>query len=214
MATKFTDHPSVAFPNMVLGRQFEAVSDLNYALAKAIRRHATLAVEADGDPVGGGFRSGDLAFLEAGDEGVAELKTMLENAARGYIANALPHLYDGTERLRGRTRIESWARILRARQAIAAHIHDGALFTGTYYVAVPKSILETETVDGDLVLAHPSGEAIAANAPLPLRTEMHIQINEGLLFLHPAFLPHRVPRFEGGGERLSVSFAVQPMGGA
>jgi len=206
---KFTDHPSIAFPNTVLGRQFEATADLDYALAKAVRAHATIAVEAAGEPAGGGFRSDGTAFLDVGDEGVPQLKAMIGNAAAGYMANALPHIYEGAERLRGRVRIESWARILRARQAVAAHVHDGALFTGTYYVAVPKPIAESETQDGDLILAHPISEAIAAGAPLPLRTEMHIQINEGMLFIHPAFLPHRVPAFEGGGERLSISFAVR-----
>jgi len=211
---KFNDQPNVAFPNTVLVRQFEAVGELNYALAKAIRAAATKPVAADDEPAGGGFRSDGVAFLEVDDQSVAQLKTMIGNAASGYMANALPHMYDGAERLRDRVELESWARILRARQALPTHTHDGALLTGTYYVSVPKPIVDTETPDGDLVLEHPAGEAIAATAALPFRTEMHIRVNEGMAFLHPAFLPHGVPAFEGGGERLSVSFAVRLRVGA
>ena len=210
---KFTDEPNVAFPNTVLVRQFDGAEALNYALAKAVRAHATSAVEHGGEPAGGGFRSGD-DFLSASDEGVSELKAMIGSAASAFAANALPHLYEGAERLRGRLAIAGWARILRARQAVPRHTHDGALMTGTYYVSVPKPVFETDAPEGDLMLVHPGAEALAETAPLPLRGEMHIRVNEGMLFLHPAFLPHHVPAFEGGGERLSVSFAAWPAKGA
>jgi len=209
---KFTDAPNVAFPSYLLVRMFEGVEELNYGLAKAIRAHCTTAERAGKEPAGGGFRTGE-DFLDIDATEVGQLKAMLGNAAKAYMNQALPHLYEGVERLSRNLKLDGWARIIRSRQSISPHTHEGALVTGTYYVAVPKPIQESETTDGDLVLVNPLAEAMSNDLPLPVRADLHIQVNEGMLFLHPPFLPHHVPAFEGGGERLSVSFLVRPGAG-
>ncbi len=208
---KFTDEPNVAFPSYIFVRSFEGAEVLNYALAKAIREAATTPVADASGEVGGGFRSGD-DFLEGTERSVVNLKAMINDACSSYSGQALGHVYEDVASLRGKVELVGWARILRGRQAVPAHAHEESLISGTYYVSLPKPVYEGEGPEGDLILVHPFADALPASPPLPFQTEMHIRVNAGMMFLHPGFMPHYVPAFEGGGERLSISFVLRPLG--
>ena len=208
---KFTDEPNVAFPSYIFVRSFEGAEVLNYALAKAIRAAATMPVAGEGGEVGGGFRSGD-DFLESPERAVVNLKTLIGEACSAYAGQALGHVFEDVASLRGKVEIVGWARILRGRQAVPTHAHEESLASGTYYVELPKPVYEGEGPEGDLILSHPFAAALPTSPPLAFQTEMHIRVNAGMMFLHPGFMPHAVPAFEGGGERLSVSFLLRPIG--
>lgn len=205
---KFTDEPNVAFPNFIFVRTFDGAEDMNYELAKVLRRECTVAVADGAEPMGGGLLSSGNLF-DLADEAVATLKTMISEACNVYMAQALQHVYENADTLRDDMVLTSWARILRARQGLSVHSHGHSLVSGTYYVSLPKPVYESDGPEGDLMLVHPAAGSLPADSPLPLATEMHIRVNESMLFLHPAFLPHYVPPFEGGGERLAVSFDVR-----
>ena len=205
---KFNDKADLAFPSFFLERIYDDTEDLNYELAKLARRVCTRLVGAAGAPAGGGLRSEGNLFDLPG-EAVRLLKAMILDAGVAYLQKLGPRLYELDGPFAGRLEVAGWAQILRAGQPIERHTHRSCLYTGSYYARVPKAIVLDKSEGGDLVLDHPVPAELLGDGVLPIKRRIHIRIEEGLLVLLPSYIPHAVPSFVGGGERIAISYELR-----
>ena len=110
-------------------------------------------------------------------------------------------------------RLEGWINVNRPGDYNILHCHPGCFLSATYYVKVPPDMK-----GGEIVFRDPRGPAVAMyetpGIELPwLGTGMGLPFSarNGHLVMFPSWLEHRVERFEGSGERISIAFnAVNP----
>lgn len=205
---KFNDKADLAFPSFFLERIYDDTEDLNYELAKLARRACTRLLGSEGDHAGGGLRS-EGNFFDLPGEPVGLLKAMVLDAGVAYLQKLGPRLYEVDGPFAGRLEITGWAHILRAGQPIERHTHRSCLYTGSYYATVPKAIVLDKSEGGDLALAHPVAAELLGDGPLPIKRHIHIRVEEGLLVLFPSYIPHAMPSFAGGGERIAISYELR-----
>lgn len=109
-----------------------------------------------------------------------------------------------------RFRLEGWINLNRSGHENLLHCHPGCFLSGTYYVKTPAGMQ-----GGEIVFRDPRGPAVAmyetpgfdlpwvgSGGGIPLTP------TAGQLVIFPAWLEHRVARFEGEGDRISVAFNV------
>ena len=108
-------------------------------------------------------------------------------------------------------RLEGWINVNRAGDHNLLHCHPGCFLSATYYVKVPL-----ERKGGEIVFRDPRGPAVAMyetpEIDLPwVGSGWGIPFSPatGHLLLFPSWLEHRVERFEGVGERISIAFNVR-----
>ncbi len=111
-------------------------------------------------------------------------------------------------RIPGDYRLNTWATLVPEQGEINAHIHEEAWLSGAYYAELPPAMAAgRETRAGWLELGRPSGELPA----VPDEVMRHVEPAEGLLVLFPSYLFHRTLPFRGEGERISLSFDLEPL---
>ena len=105
-------------------------------------------------------------------------------------------------------RLRGWMNVNRAGDFNVLHSHPGSFLSAVYYVKVPRGMKGGETFFRD-----PRGPAVAMyetpEIELPwVGTGAGIPFSPatGHLLIFPAWLEHRVERFEGPGERISIAF--------
>lgn len=135
---------------------------------------------------------------------VAEFRNQMEQ----HIQAFLNHFRPPERKKKDRFKLEGWINVNRAGHSNLLHCHPGCFVSATYYVSVPATMK-----GGEIVFRDPRGPAVAMyetpGIDLPwVGTGMGMPFNPatGHLILFPSWLEHRVERFEGEGERISIAF--------
>lgn len=151
--------------------------------------------------VGGWHYAFDLFRLEA--PAVHAFRIEIERHVQAYLnqLRASPGRKD-------RFTIEGWINVNRAGDENLLHCHPGAFVSGTYYLKTPPDMQ-----GGEIFFRDPRGPAVAmyetVGLDLPwVGTGAGISFTPaaGQLLMFPAWLEHRVARFHGTGDRISIAF--------
>lgn len=184
---------------------FPDLASFNQALVQDIHDHPTLQWEPVGLAARGGALTGEL--LDAPTEAIRVFERNLRRAIDDWIAEldaepAHPFL-GGIPRA---YRLNTWATLVPEQGEISAHIHEESWLSGAYYPRLPDAMGDDGPA-GWIEFGRPSAElpAVPDDALRLLRPE------EGLLLLFPSYLFHRTLPFHGEGERVSLSFDVEPV---
>jgi len=175
----------------------EGLEQLTYRLMKD-DRNATRRTNQ-----GGWHYAFDLFKLD--DPVVAAFRDQMEQHVQGYLNQLRPE----ARRKKDAFRLEGWINVNRTGDYNALHCHPGALVSGTYYVRTPEDMR-----GGEIVFRDPRGPAVAMyetpGIDLPWVASGGAGIpfspTGGQLLLFPAWLEHRVERFEGTSDRISIAF--------
>ena len=151
---------------------------------------------------GGWHYAFDLFKVEA--PVVAEFRDQMEQHVQAFLNHFRP---DGNKK-KDSFCLKGWINVNRAGDHNVLHCHPGSFVSATYYVKVP-----TDIKGGEIVFRDPRGPAVAMyetpGIELPwVGSGMGVPFSPatGHLLLFPAWLEHRVERFEGSGERISIAF--------
>jgi uncharacterized protein (TIGR02466 family) len=120
--------------------------------------------------------------------------------------NQLRRRSDSTKK--DRFRLQGWINVNRTGDENLLHCHPGCFLSGTYYVKIPQDM-----TGGEIVFRDPRGPAVAMyetpDIELPWvgsGTGIPFTPAAGQLLIFPAWLEHRVARFDGTGDRISIAF--------
>jgi uncharacterized protein (TIGR02466 family) len=151
---------------------------------------------------GGWHYAFDLFELQ--DPVVAEFHNQMERHVQTYLNHFRP---EGRRR-QDRFRLRGWINVNRAGDSNVRHCHPGCFLSAVYYVKVPQDMK-----GGEIAFHDPRGPVVAMyetpGIELPwVGTGMGIPFlpAAGHLLIFPGWLEHRVDRFEGTGERISIAF--------
>jgi len=105
-------------------------------------------------------------------------------------------------------RLRGWINVNRPGDFNVLHCHPGCFLSAVYYVRVPEDMK-----GGEICFRDPRGPTVAMyetpGIDLPwVGSGMGIPFSPatGHLLIFPAWLEHRVERFDGSGERISIAF--------
>lgn len=188
---------------------FASVEAFNRQLAADIRNHPTLRWEPVGLAATGGALTGEL--LDAPTDAIRVFERELRRAIDDLRADLeADERHPFLHRIPGKYRLNTWATLVPQQGEINAHIHEEAWLSGAYYAELPAAMAAgRDTRAGWLELGRPSGEL----PPVPEHVLRYLEPAEGLLVLFPSYLFHRTLPFQGQGERISLSFDLEPVEG-
>jgi uncharacterized protein (TIGR02466 family) len=184
---------------------FATAAQFNAALAHDIRHHSRLRFEPVGLAAKGGYLTEDL--LADRTPAIVGFERALRAAIDAYVAGladdpAHPFLRAVP---RGAYALNLWATRVAAQGVIDTHIHEESWLSGAYYVELPPALGDDGTAGWiEFGRPHRGLPDPPADAVRCLRPEV------GLLLLFPSYLYHRTLPFDGGGERISISFDLTP----
>ena len=142
--------------------------------------------------------------FELQDALVAEFRGIMEQHIQGFINHFRP---EGRKK-KDNFRLRGWINVNHPGDFNVLHCHPGCFLSATYYVKVPQ-----EMKGGEIYFRDPRGPAVAMyetpGIDLPwVGSGIGIPFSpgEGHLLIFPSWLEHRVERFEGTGERISIAF--------
>jgi uncharacterized protein (TIGR02466 family) len=145
----------------------------------------------------GGWNSRDLTILDR------QPLAPLREAVNRLCAEALGQTYGGPVRFG----LQSWINMHERGGFNFAHMHEGCLLSGVFYLQVPKG-------SGALMLRDPRPGAVnspAKGAGSNANMDIRLQPDAGLVVLFPNWLEHYVEMHEGDTPRISIAFnAVRP----
>jgi uncharacterized protein (TIGR02466 family) len=125
-----------------------------------------------------------------------------------HVRAFLNHFRPEDRRKKDQFRLRGWINVNHAGDFNMLHSHPGSFLSAVYYVRVPRAMK-----GGEIFFHDPRGPVVAMyetpEIELPwVGTGLGIpfQPATGQLFLFPAWLEHRVERFEGSGARISIAF--------
>jgi uncharacterized protein (TIGR02466 family) len=152
--------------------------------------------------VGGWHYAFDLFDLD--DPVVTEFHDQMKQHVQAF----LNHFRTAERRKKDNFRLRGWINVNQAGDQNVLHCHPGSFLSATYYVKVPADMK-----GGEIVFRDPRGPAVAMyetpSIDLPwVGTGMGVPFTPsvGHLIMFPAWLEHRVERFEGPGDRISIAF--------
>ncbi len=151
---------------------------------------------------GGWHYAFDLFKLE--EPVVAEFRDQMHQHVQAF----LNHFRPDARKKKDNFGLEGWMNVNRAGHSNLRHCHPGSFLSATYYVKVPPDMK-----GGEIYFHDPRGPAVAMyetpGIELPwVGTGAGIPFTPatGKLLIFPAWLEHRVEKFEGTGERISIAF--------
>ena len=151
---------------------------------------------------GGWHYAFDLLALP--DEVITEFRNLMVQHVQSY----LNHFRPAERKKQDRFVLRGWVNVNRAGDFNILHSHPGCFVSAVYYVKVPPVMK-----GGEIFFRDPRGPAVAMyetpGIELPwVGSGVGIPFTPatGLLLLFPSWLEHRVERFEGSGERISIAF--------
>jgi len=143
-------------------------------------------------------------FFKLEEPVVAEFREFMEQHVQAY----LNHFRQKEHKKKDQFRLEGWINVNRAGDHNVLHCHPGCFLSAVYYVKVPSDMK-----GGEIFFRDPRGPVVAmyetpgielpwvgSGVGLPFSPAV------GHLLLFPAWLEHRVERFVGTGERISIAF--------
>jgi len=188
-------------------RPFPDLDAFNAALAADVRQHPTLQWEPVGLAASGGALTGEL--LSHPTEAIRVFERELRAAIDALMARLVAepgHPFLGG--IPSAYRLNTWATLVPEQGEISAHIHEESWLSGAYYVTLPEAMRAAEDQHaGWIEFGRPSAEL----PDVPDDAVRCIRPEEGLLLLFPSYLFHRTLPFSGEGERISLSFDVEPI---
>ena len=135
---------------------------------------------------------------------VEEFRDVMEQHVQAF----LNHFRPDERRKKDKFVLRGWININRAGDFNTLHSHPGCFLSATYYVKVPAAMR-----GGEIYFRDPRGPAVAMyetpGIELPwVGSGMGIPVTPvtGKLLIFPSWLEHRVEKFEGEGERISIAF--------
>jgi len=135
---------------------------------------------------------------------VAEFREQMEFHVQAFLNHFRP---EGRKK-KDHFRLRGWINVNRASHFNMLHSHPGCFLSSVYYVKVPRAMK-----GGEIFFRDPRGPAVAMyetpGIDLPwVGSGLGIPFSPatGRLLLFPGWLEHRVERFEGPGERVSIAF--------
>lgn len=190
-------------------RPFDSVEAFNRQLAADIRRHPGLRWEPVGLAASGGALTGEL--LEAPTEAIRVFERELRraiDALRASLESDPSHPF--LRRIPARYRLNTWATLVPEQGEISSHIHEESWLSGAYYAELPAAMGARRCERaGWLEFGRPSNDLPG----VPDAALRWVEPEEGLLLLFPSYLFHRTLPFRGEGERISLSFDLEPVEG-
>jgi uncharacterized protein (TIGR02466 family) len=143
-------------------------------------------------------------FFELQEPPVAEFRGIMEQHVQGFIN----HFRPVERKKKDSFKLRGWINVNRPGDFNVLHCHPGCFLSATYYVKVP-----TDMKGGEIYFRDPRGPAVAMyetpGIDLPwVGSGIGVPFSPGSghLLIFPSWLEHRVERFEGTGERISVAF--------
>src|SRR6059036_110135 len=174
----------------------EKLEELTHELMKD-SRNATQRANA-----GGWHYAFDLFELE--NPVVVEFRGIMQQHVQAFINHFRPE----ERKKKDEFRLRGWINVNRTGDFNMLHCHPGCFLSATYYVKVPEGMK-----GGEIYFRDPRGPAVAMyetpGIDLPwVGTGVGIPFSPatGHLLIFPSWLEHRVERFEGAGERISIAF--------
>jgi uncharacterized protein (TIGR02466 family) len=153
--------------------------------------------------LGGWHYAFDL--FDINDPVVAAFRNQVEQHVQAFL-NQLRKETDPTKK--DRFRLQGWINVNRTGDENLLHCHPGCFLSGTYYVKTPSDMK-----GGEIVFRDPRGPVVAMyetpGIDLPwvgAGTGIPFTPAAGQLLLFPSWLEHRVARFDGTGDRISIAF--------
>ena len=135
---------------------------------------------------------------------VEEFRSQMEQHVQAFLNYFRPE----ERKKKDRFLLRGWINVNRANDSNMLHSHPGCFLSATYYVNVPAGMK-----GGEIYFRDPRGPAVAMyetpGIELPwIGSGVGIPITPatGKLLIFPSWLEHRVERFEGSGERISIAF--------
>src|SRR6266566_7087522 len=151
---------------------------------------------------GGWHYAFDLFELKA--PVIAEFREQMHQHVQAFLNHFRP---EGRKK-EDKFRLRGWMNVNRAGDFNMLHSHPGCFLSATYYVKVPPTMR-----GGEIFFRDPRGPAVAMyetpGIDLPwVGSGLGVPFSpaEGRLLLFPSWLEHRVERFTGTGERISIAF--------
>jgi len=145
-------------------------------------------------------------LFELNEPVIAEFRNEMERHVQTFLNHFRP---EGGKKV-DRFRLRGWINVNRAGDFNVLHCHPGCFLSAVYYVKVPQ-----EMKGGEISFRDPRGPVVAMyetpGIDLPwVGSGMGIPFTPttGQLLIFPAWLEHRVERFEGPTERISIAFNV------
>jgi len=145
-------------------------------------------------------------LFELNEPVIAEFRNEMER----HVQTFLNHFRPAGGKKVDRFRLRGWINVNRAGDFNVLHCHPGCFLSAVYYVKVPQ-----EMKGGEISFRDPRGPVVAMyetpGIDLPwVGSGMGIPFTPttGQLLIFPAWLEHRVERFEGPTERISIAFNV------
>jgi len=143
-------------------------------------------------------------LFELKDPIVAEFRDVMQQHVQGF----LNHFRPADRKKQDQFRLRGWLNVNRAGDFNMLHSHPGCFLSATYYVKVPQGMK-----GGEIFFRDPRGPAVAMyetpGIDLPwVGSGLGVPFSPvaGRLLLFPSWLEHRVDRFEGEDERISIAF--------
>ena len=143
-------------------------------------------------------------FFELKDLIVTEFREQMTQHVQAFINHFRPE----ERRKKDSFRLRGWINVNRAGDFNTLHSHPGCFLSATYYVQVPQGMK-----GGEIYFRDPRGPAVAMyetpGIDLPwVGSGLGVPFSPvaGRLLIFPSWLEHRVERFEGAGERISIAF--------
>jgi len=174
----------------------ERLEELTARLRQDARNHVTRTNS------GGWHYAFDL--FELNEPVIHEFRDQMELHVRTF----LNHFRPPAARKQDRFRLRGWINANGAGDFNVRHCHPGCFLSAVYYVKVPADMK-----GGEIAFHDPRGPVVAMyetpEIDLPwVGTGMGIPFSPatGHLLLFPGWLEHRVERFDGTGERISIAF--------
>ena len=143
-------------------------------------------------------------LFELDDPTVREFRNVMAQ----HIQAFLNHFRPEERKKKDEYLLRGWINVNRAGDFNTLHSHPGCFLSATYYVKVPQPM-----TGGEIYFRDPRGPAVAMyetpGIELPwVGSGLGIPFspNAGHLLIFPSWLEHRVEKFEGAGERISIAF--------
>ncbi|QNP39423.1 putative 2OG-Fe(II) oxygenase [Lysobacter solisilvae (ex Woo and Kim 2020)] len=176
------------------------------ALAHDIRTHSRQRWEPAGLAARGAYLSGDL--LADRTPAIAGFEQRLRDAIAGFVAACRAQRDAGAAdaflaNIPDAYVIHVWATQAAQSGYIDTHIHEDSWLSGAYYVELPAAIRADDPAHAGWI---EFGRPHAGLPAWPDTALRQVLPETGTLLLFPSYLFHRTLPYQGGGERISISF--------
>jgi uncharacterized protein (TIGR02466 family) len=186
-----------AWPTIVLRHEIEDCDDINASLAKEILLRATSEASAKNSNADSWqSRHADFLHTKGGSR-----QFLIAHATKMVEVMTRLHGIDDTKH---ELSMEAWCVVSRTGNHHNHHIHGGSVWSGVYYVTVPRlPKMNEESHPGAIEFIDPR-----LSRPCDATSSFVIQPCAGLMILFPSWLVHWVKPHYSSAERICIPFNI------